>query len=271
LLAGAREDRNIFQSDYETGPIIGPFPRQIQYATDIFKFEECGIKYHEHDQMLDEIIGIYNDVTFGRGHEDRCTTSNDNNLNVHLNFAKKSSEYLQSDLHTDYEKYTLVASKDGKVEITADYYTGIVRGLDTLSQLITQDVNKSSSSYEIKYLPINITDFPEYPYRGIMIDTAREFIYPNVLKTSLDGMMLGRNNIFHWHFAEDDSIPMFSKSFPNLVDYTAFRPSEIYTPEAAKDIVQYARIRGIKVIPEMEGPSHLHILGYYPEFKNMVG
>eukprot|EP00343_Euplotes_focardii_P008113 CAMPEP_0205819218 /NCGR_PEP_ID=MMETSP0206-20130828/1489_1 /ASSEMBLY_ACC=CAM_ASM_000279 /TAXON_ID=36767 /ORGANISM="Euplotes focardii, Strain TN1" /LENGTH=346 /DNA_ID=CAMNT_0053112531 /DNA_START=596 /DNA_END=1636 /DNA_ORIENTATION=- len=88
---------------------------------------------------------------------------------------------------------------------------------------------------------------------------------------AIDGMMLGRNNAFHWHFSEDDSIGMFSKSFPDLVNYTAFTSREIYTPEDVKSIVRYANIRAVKVIPEMEGPSHLHILGFYPEFKGLVG
>ena len=64
---------------------------------------------------------------------------------------------------------------------------------------------------------------------------------------------------------------MYSESYPNLVNYTAFRNYEIYTPDNVKEIVRYANIRGIKVAPEMEGPSHLHILGFYPEFKGMVG
>ena len=64
---------------------------------------------------------------------------------------------------------------------------------------------------------------------------------------------------------------MYSESYPDLVNYTAFRKHEVYTPQNVKDIVHYANVRGIKVAPEMEGPAHLHILGFYPEFEGMIG
>jgi len=189
---------------------------------------------------------------------------------VSIQFNKLSEAYVPSGFKTEYEKYFLTVDTNGVVKITADYYPGIVRALDTLSQLIVREEN-DETKYDIKYTPINITDYPEFPYRGVMIDTGREFFFPDVLKMTIDGMMLGRNNIFHWHFAEDDSIPMYSESYPDLVNYTAFRKHEIYTPENVKDIVRYAKIRAVKVVPEIEGPSHLHILGFYPEFEGMVG
>lgn len=230
--------------------------------------------------MLDEIIDIYNDVTFGKGYKERCTGdsredskhSSDGRvvITVSIDFTKVSNAYIPSGFETKFEEYSLNVNKNGQVHIQADYYPGVVRALDTLSQLIAHD-DDQDRLFKIDYAPITIRDIPDFAYRGIMVDTAREYFFPDVLKMIIDGFMLGRNNVFHWHFAEDDSIPMFSESYPDLVNYTAFRQNEIYTPKDVREIVQYAKIRGVKVVPEMEGPSHLHILGFYPEFQGMVG
>jgi len=262
--------RTPYRSDNPKGPILAPVPRNMTFAKDDFEFQECNIKYH-HDPMLLEIIEIYNDVTYGKGHKERCSGTRRESLKVTINFAKLSSEYLPPKFNPEYEHYTLTADSHGNVNISAEYYPGVVRALDTLSQLIIQKTDENTEMFEMKYLPINITDYPEYGYRGVMIDTARDYFFPDTLKMAIDGMMLGRNNAFHWHFSEDDSIPMSSTSFPDLVNYTAFSKNEIYTVQDVKDIVRYAKIRGVKVIPEFEGPSHLHILGFYPEFEGLVG
>ena len=270
-LADNPASQNIFRSDYRDGPIIGPIPRNITIGTKTLDFQECGMKFHYSDRMLDEIIDIYNDVTFGKGYKLRCKGKEKQQLHIHIDFKRLSPDYVPNGFNVDFEKYTLKVDEQNNVNITADYYPGIVRALDTLSQLIEQTTDKNNKKYDIKYVPIDIIDWPEYPYRGLMIDTAREYFFPDVLKMTLDGMMLGRNNGFHWHFSEDDSIPMFSKSYPDLVNYTAFTDREIYTPDDVKEIVRYAKIRAIRVIPEIEGPSHMHITGFYPEFEGMVG
>ena len=91
-----------------------------------------------------------------------------------------------------------------------------------------------------------------------MLDTARQYYKMKTLKEILDSMVLGKFNVFHWHFSDDDSWPMYSKSYPDLTKYSAFSPNEIYTIDMAKEIVQYGNVRGIKVIPEIEGPAHVH-------------
>lgn len=213
---------NVFRSDFQDAPIIGPIPREITHGRTLLSFHECGMKYHKHDEMLDEIIDIYNDVTFGKNYKSRCKGPQTHQIYVHINFNKKSSAYLPEGFDIHYEEYRLEVDDKGQVNLTADYYPGIVRGLDTLSQLIVQANDEDYEHYEIEFTPIKIKDYPEYPYRGLMIDTAREYFFPDVIKNALDGMMLGRNNVFHWHFAEDDSIPMFSESYPDLVNYTAY-------------------------------------------------
>ena len=170
---------------------------------------------------------------------------------------------------TSYEEYKLSVESNGKVKIEASYYPGIVRGLDSFSQLIEKN-EETKTDFRIKYAPINISDKPNFAYRGIMLDTSREYYYPEAIKQMLDGMMIARLNVFHWHFVDSDSMPMQLKSYPDMTNYTAFRKTEIYTPEMVDEIVSYARVRGIKVIPEIEGPANVNSIGHYPDLNDIV-
>ena len=69
---------------------------------------------------------------------------------------------------------------------------------------------------------------------------------------------------------DSDSMPMHLESYSDMVNYTAFRPLQIYTPEMLKDIVKYAKVRGIKVIPELEAPAKVNFLGHYPPLKSLI-
>lgn len=268
-LADNPSSSNVYRPDYQDAPIIGPPPHNITFGSDSLTFNECNVQYTYDNRMLDEIVAIYRDVTFGKGYKGRCT-SGVQTLKVKIVFTMANSNYQPPHFSTVYENYTLSIDTKGNVVIKADYYPGVVRGLDTLSQLIVKS-DDESRNFTISYLPIDISDEPSFPYRGIMIDTGREFFFPDILKMTIDGMMLSRVNVLHWHFSEDDSIAMYSESYPDLVNYTAFSKKEVYSPDDVKDIVHYAKVRGVRIIPEMEGPAHLHILGFYPEFRGMVG
>jgi hexosaminidase len=191
-------------------------------------------------------------------------------INVKIEFSGSARGLLPQGFNRDYEQYNLTVNVDGNIKIAADHYPGVIRGLDTLSQLIERN-EKDSSEYHIKFAPFQISDHPSFAYRGVMLDTSREYYFPDTIKLILDGMMLSRLNVFHWHFIDTDSIPMFFESFSGMTNSTAFSQKEIYTPEMVKDIVKYAKIRGIKVVPELEGPGHLNALGHFEPFKHLIG
>ena len=96
--------------------------------------------------------------------------------------------------------------------MTANQYSGVVRGLATLSQLI----HINQSGYQVSNLPISINDAPRYPYRGFMLDTSRHFFSMKIIKEILDVMAAAKFNAFHWHIVDDESFPMESELFPNL-------------------------------------------------------
>lgn len=65
----------------------------------------------------------------------------------------------------------------------------------------------------MQYAPLMITDAPRYPYRGLMLDTARRYYSVEVILQILDAMHIAKFNVFHWHLVEDESFPLELKIF----------------------------------------------------------
>jgi hypothetical protein len=126
------------------------------------------------------------------------------------------------------ESYNLTASAEG-IQITAYQYSGALRGLATLSQLIKYGLGHGRYAYYISYMPLNVVDYPRYPYRGFMLDTSRHFYTVESIKQTLDILSSAKFNVFHWHIVDDDSFPMELASFPNLTKNGAFWKDQVYT------------------------------------------
>jgi hexosaminidase len=145
------------------------------------------------------------------------------------------------------ESYELKVTAAG-AEIDAPNELGAMHGLETLVQLIQPGGN----GYEIP--AVTIRDVPRFRWRGLLIDCGRHFEPMAVLKRNLDGMAAMKLNVFHWHLTEDQGFRIESKVFPRLTGLGA--NGQFYTQEDAKEIVAYARARGIRVVPEFEMPGH---------------
>jgi len=157
------------------------------------------------------------------------------------------------------ESYTLafVTSEDKKtvsVTILANTYFGARHGLETLSQLIA--FNEDTGTLTIVE-QATINDNPFFTYRGILMDTARNFISIPKLKRLIDGLSYNKMNMFHWHITDTHSFPFFSKSRPQMTQYGAYSPRKIYSIEQMQELVEYGRIRGVKVMPEFDAPAHV--------------
>lgn len=93
-------------------------------------------------------------------------------------------------------------------------------------------------------------------YRGLMLDTSRHFFSVDAIKRTLVGMSHSKLNRFHWHLTDSQSFPFVSKYYPELAKYGAYSSSEIYTHDDVRDIVNFAQVRGIQIIPEIDAPAH---------------
>jgi hexosaminidase len=132
--------------------------------------------------------------------------------------------------------------------LTAPTVVGALRGLETLLQLLDAD----RDGY---FFPgVQIDDHPRFPWRGLLIDVARHFHTMEVLKRNLDAMAAVKMNVFHWHLTEDQGFRVESKKFPKL--HQLGSDGNYYTQEQVKEIIAYARDRGIRVVPEFDIPGH---------------
>lgn len=145
------------------------------------------------------------------------------------------------------ESYSLSVTPTG-VHIEAPTVVGAIHGLETLVQL----VQPSGNEYVLP--TVSIHDSPRFPWRGLMIDCGRHFEPMDVLKRTIDGMAAVKLNVFHWHLTEDQGFRIQSKLYPRLT--SAGSDGLFYTQQDARDLVSYARARGIRVVPEFEMPGH---------------
>lgn len=161
------------------------------------------------------------------------------------------------------ESYSLTVTA-GFVRLKAETDTGVIRGLETLLQLLSAD----SGGY---YFPaVNISDHPRFPWRGLLIDSCRHFFPVEVIKRNLDAMAAVKLNVLHWHLTEDQGFRVQCKTFPKL--HQLGSDGLFYTHEQIKDVVAYAADRGIRVMPEFDIPGHsTSWLVGYPELASAPG
>src|SRR5439155_9355749 len=131
-----------------------------------------------------------------------------------------------------------------------------------------QLVKTSSTGFAV--LEVTIQDRPRFAWRGLMIDVARHFIPLDVLKRNLDGMAAVKMNVFHWHLSENQGFRIESKKLPKL--HQLGSDGLYYTQDEVRELIAYARDRGIRVIPEFDMPGHSTswFVGY-PELASAAG
>jgi len=165
------------------------------------------------------------------------------------------------------EQYGLEIKNEKEWWISAQAYPGFVHALETLSQL----VERNESKFVINNTPISISDIPEFPYRGIMIDSSRHFLKVANIKKTIDALMFNKMNVLHWHIVDEDSFPLEITSIPELMEYGSFdKKKEVYTQETIKSLVNYAKVRGVRLIPEIDTPAHTYSWGFSPKLKNIT-
>lgn len=161
------------------------------------------------------------------------------------------------------ESYILEITPD-KIMLQARTDLGILRGLETLLQLLAAD----SQGY---YFPcVRIEDKPRFTWRGLLIDSCRHFMPVEVIKRNLLAMAAVKLNVLHWHLSEDQGFRVESKTFPRL--HQAGSDGLYYTQEQIKEIIQFASDLGIRVMPEFDIPGHSTswFVGY-PEYASAPG
>ena len=161
------------------------------------------------------------------------------------------------------ESYTLKIDSSG-IYLQANTDIGILRGLETLLQLLSND----KKHY---YFPaVEIKDEPRFPWRGLLIDVVRHFMPIEVLKRNVDALAAVKMNVLHLHLTDDQGFRIECKTFPRL--HLIASDGNYYTQEQMRDLIRYADLRGIRIVPEFDIPGHTTSwLVAYPELAALPG
>ena len=148
------------------------------------------------------------------------------------------------------EKYTLTI-RGGKAIIIAQSQQAECWAKSTLRQLTDKD----------GFVPeVEIEDYPSFPIRGFMHDTGRNFREVELLKKDIDLMSFYKLNVFHWHLTDNPAWRIESRAYPQLNEakyHTKGRDEgKFYTYDGIRDVIAYAKERGVMIIPEIDMPGH---------------
>lgn len=155
------------------------------------------------------------------------------------------------------EAYRLTVTAHG-VRIDADGPVGVLRGLATLRQMVEVSDSKAGVAFAA------VDDTPRFPWRGVLIDTARHFMSIETVKRQIDAMEQVKLNVLHLHLSDNEGFRVESKRFPKLQELAG--PGRYYTQEEVRDLVAYAADRSVRIVPEFDVPGHARALvTAYPE------
>lgn len=214
-------------------------------------------------QDLEELVGIRPSVAEG--------TSDDAKGNVYFTLGLQDGGK---------EAYSINVSSDG-ILVRAVAPEGIYRATRTLLKSVGTE--KTSS---VEFPSAEVSDWPRFGYRGLMLDVSRHFSDVEMVKRTIDMLALHQLNIFHWHLTDDQGWRIEIKSHPELTEIGAWRDDTVigrylggtdyptdgkrhggfYTQEQIREIVAYAKERYIEIIPEIDLPGHTSaVLAAYPQ------
>lgn len=214
-------------------------------------------------QDLEELVGIRPSVAAG--------TSEEAKGNVYFTLGLQDGRK---------EAYSINVSSDG-ILVQAVAPEGIYRATRTLLKSVGTE--KTSS---VEFPSAEVSDWPRFGYRGLMLDVSRHFSDVEMVKRTIDMLALHQLNIFHWHLTDDQGWRIEIKSHPELTEVGAWRDDTVvgrylggtdyptdgkrhggfYTQEQIREIVAYAKERYIEIIPEIDLPGHTSaVLAAYPQ------
>ena len=163
----------------------------------------------------------------------------------------------------DDESYHLAVAS-GQARIDAPAPLGALRGLETFLQLV--QLGKSGFT-----LPaVDIQDAPRFPWRGLSLDASRHFLPVPVMQRTIDGLAAVKLNVLHWHLSDDEGFRVESLKYPKLHELGS--EGLYYTQAEIRDMIAYARERGVRVVPEFDIPGHsTSWFAAYPEYASGAG
>ncbi|KAF5294923.1 hypothetical protein FQR65_LT10635 [Abscondita terminalis] len=183
------------------------------------------------------------------------------NTAVSISLTATTSELtLRWDTNETYRLDLVSKGNQVDVEILADNVFGVRHALETLTQLTASYPVYVKHGPALRGLAIisgaRIQDKPFYRHRGLLLDTARNYLPLNAIKKQIDAMAASKLNVLHWHATDSQSFPLALPRLPQMAKYGAYSLSKVYHPSDIRQLVRYAKLRGVRVILEVDAPSH---------------
>lgn len=226
-------------------PAIVPYPKQINLLSETYciQAKQACIQTDEVTTPLKKII--QDDLYRLTG--EKITNSHSPNIILSIN-----SELEEESYQVEIDKK--------QINIKGGSYQAVTMGWTSVIQAASIQDGK------ITIPQMTINDKPDLSYRGLMLDLARQFHSPHVIKQMIDVCRWYKIKYLHLHLLDEWTFVYPSQHFPKTV-----RENGYYTQEQFKEIVSYAKERGVTVIPELEGPGHSAILRKeYPELFGLL-
>jgi hexosaminidase len=248
----------------QTNPSIIPQPVNFHAKSGTFRIDETTrLKYKRSDKALRKLasffsayIGQISAYELSRG-------------------SKKNVIELKVSNNVDLgdEGYKLNVSPE-RILLEANKPAGIFYGMQSIFQTLPQI--RTNAALEIPAM--EIIDFPRFKYRGMHLDVSRHFFSAEMVKEYIDLISQYKMNTFHWHLVDDQGWRIEIKRYPKLTQAGAWRVDQthltwgqrpqakigeeatyggFYTHEQVKDIIKYASLRNVTIIPEIEMPGHV--------------
>ncbi|KAJ2943077.1 hypothetical protein O0L34_g18768 [Tuta absoluta] len=249
-----------------TGPQLWPLPIGMTYfsknlvalATDRLEYKfQTALASDTVSQYLAEAFRLFlaelaRLERIDTKNRDRTIDIEVKKMQIHLEVESDSDPRMRVTTDESYYLKVLEVADTIKININSPSFAGVRHGLETLSQIILLD---QSTGFLITLSEVIVKDAPSYKYRGLMIDTARNYLPLLDILRTVDGMATCKLNTLHWRITDSASFPLFLPKFENLFEYGAYDRAMVYTKEDVKTVVDRAAVKGIRVLMEVALPG----------------
>lgn len=226
------------QSSLQVGVDMVPQPQEITESKGSIKLDESYVITwsSKESAMLGEQLSKTIYLATGVKLKTEANSSSDNKIILGL------------DSSIEDEKYNL--SVDSDITLNAGNYQTLALASSSIVQMI------KVIDGELYCSKVNITDYPSYEWRTVMIDLARFWHPMESIKELVVMLQYYKIPNLHLHMTDNRSVTFGTELFPELLIKNADGSNRYYTKSELKDLVEFARLRGVTIIPEVDLPGH---------------
>lgn len=246
-------------------PQVWPLPtKKLNYSKNSVKFFKQQIKFTPKAEepalfMLNRAFSIFyeNLEKLTQPTLEWAETSDIDIFNITISIYRSEVTTLKLETNESYVLNIMLVEGVLIADIAANTFFGARHGLETLSQLIWWNDERPYGMLEVLH-EVTVEDAPKFPYRGLMVDTARNYIPMELIKRAVDGMAASKLNVLHLHLTDAESFPLSIPGLEQFVEYGAYSSEMTYSVQDIIELIEYAKVRGIRVILEIDAPSHVN-------------